>query len=91
MSAGDKRLLCGSLFNMSNVYLTSGIKYGTDFLVYLGPPKNFHSSFILNSTAGLDFKTIVALTRISSSTKKDFVTVLYDKTLVFVRFNRFFV
>ncbi|EHY66273.1 hypothetical protein NEAUS04_2424 [Nematocida ausubeli] len=81
---------CKELLSSHSVNLTSGIKYGTDFLAYLGEPGCVHSSFTLNANARMNFQTLAALVRVSSSTKKDFVACTPGQNILFTRFTRFF-
>ncbi|KAI5186522.1 hypothetical protein NEHOM01_1522 [Nematocida homosporus] len=74
----------------TNTHLTSGVKYGADFLIYLGDPKIVHSSFTLNTDRPISFKLLAGLVRVSSSTKKDTVLYTQDKTAPFLKFSRFF-
>lgn len=66
-------------------YLTSGIKFGGDFLVYSGDPHLYHAHAIvrcvvenqLQSEEGCD---LVAATRIAAATKKTFVLATLGHT-----------
>ncbi|KAI8145352.1 tRNA intron endonuclease [Fennellomyces sp. T-0311] len=59
-------------------YITSGLKFGGDFLVYLGDPMRFHSHFIVSAKdrnspiAPLD---VIAMGRLATNVKKTFVLV----------------
>jgi len=76
--------------NNTEVHVRTGVKYGSDFLVYLGMPSAVHSSFTLTADAELSYKVLSALVRVSSTAKKD--AVLYTDTHIarFVRCSRFF-
>ena len=59
-------------------YVTSGVKFGGDFLVYLGDPMRFHSHFIVSAKdrdspiAPLD---VIGMGRLATNVKKTFVLV----------------
>lgn len=74
---------------LPNASIRDGIKYGADFLVYLDSPDTVHSSFALSLDYPVSFKMLVALVRVSSSTKKD--TVVYTGTpkSPFIQISRF--
>lgn len=85
-----KKCLEGCLLK-EGAFLTSGVKYGTDFLVYLGEPGSVHSSFTASADETVPFKVLSGLIRVSSSTKKDFVLFSSLKEPhLFTRFRRFF-
>ncbi|KAI5189050.1 hypothetical protein NECID01_0405 [Nematocida sp. AWRm77] len=77
-------------FETMGLCTTTGIKYGADFLVYLGCPKEVHSSFTVNTDPSVSFKHLSALVRVSSSTKKETVLCTQDTSVPFVVFTRFF-
>lgn len=60
-----------------NYYVTSGRKFGGDFLVYLGDPILFHAVFIVkcleNENQLMNVSEIVSLGRLGHSVKKKFV------------------
>ncbi|KAH9387299.1 uncharacterized protein NEMAJ01_2195 [Nematocida major] len=85
-----EREKCKKSFSKAGARVTSGIKYGTDYLVYLGEPGSVHSLFTLNSEVSASFRALSALVRVSSSAKKDFVMCAPDGEGLFVRFSRFF-
>lgn len=91
MNEEKRKAELAECFRKDEISLTSGVKYGTDFLVYLGEPGSVHSSFTATSDESISFKTVSALVRVSSSTKKDFVLFTPgEKNSVFTRFKRFF-
>lgn len=59
------------------LYLTSGIKFGGDFLVYSGNPHLYHAHAIVRCVAGnqpqLEGCDLVSATRVAAATKKTFV------------------
>ncbi|CAF0715419.1 unnamed protein product [Brachionus calyciflorus] len=63
-------------------YLTSGAKFGGDFLVYPGDPVNFHSQFILvcfddlNEYNKLTLKQLITYARMATTVKKTFLISL---------------
>lgn len=60
-------------------YLTSGAKFGGDFLVYPGDPTNYHSQFILvcfdskQEYNSLSLKQLVTYARMATTVKKTFL------------------
>jgi tRNA-splicing endonuclease subunit Sen34 len=66
-------------FWRSGFYLTSGTKFGGDFLVYPGDPASFHSQFILvcvedkKSFDSLTLKQLITYARMATSVKKTFL------------------
>ncbi|KAI7859534.1 tRNA intron endonuclease [Circinella umbellata] len=60
------------------LYITTGLKFGGDYLVYLGDPMRFHSHYIITakdrneSMTGLD---IVNMGRLATNVKKTFVLI----------------
>ncbi|XP_050532768.1 uncharacterized protein LOC126900834 isoform X2 [Daktulosphaira vitifoliae] len=53
-------------------YLTCGIKFGGDFLVYNGDPLTYHAQYIVNCN-NMDFQSIICGSRIGSITNKKMV------------------
>ncbi|XP_051171716.1 tRNA-splicing endonuclease subunit Sen34 [Leptopilina boulardi] len=56
-----------------NFYITSGVKFGSDFLAYPGDPIMFHSQFIIHckeKTDVLSVNELVSICRIGSSVRK---------------------
>ncbi|KAI5189357.1 hypothetical protein NEMIN01_0420 [Nematocida minor] len=86
----SKKASCKEFFRDKGVHFTSGIRYGTDCLVYLDEPGRVHSSFTATAQDSIEFKTLSALVRVSSSTKKDFVLCSSKEKILFARFSRFF-
>jgi tRNA-splicing endonuclease subunit Sen34 len=70
-------------FWRSGFYLTSGTKFGGDFLVYPGDPSNFHSQFILvcvedkTSLDSFSLKQLITYARMATSVKKTFLIAYY--------------
>lgn len=61
-------------------FLTSGAKFGGDFLVYPGKPSKYHSQFILVCNEGpgkLTFNDLVVYSRMATTVKKTFVMALF--------------
>lgn len=57
-------------------YITSGRKFGGDFLVYLGDPVSFHAVYVVkcvDSEESHNVSEIIAYGRIGNSVKKKFV------------------
>ena len=60
-------------------YLTSGAKFGGDYLVYLGDPLRYHSSFILmcirnkEEFESMKIRELVAYGRLATNVKKTFL------------------
>ncbi|CAK9297337.1 unnamed protein product [Gordionus sp. m RMFG-2023] len=81
---------------LKNLYITPGLKFGTDFLGYLGDPEFYHSSFIIlcyqniKNTLENDIQNIlclesildfIILARLATSVKKMFI-LAYEKQKV---------
>ncbi len=65
-------------FWSSGFYLTSGAKFGGDYLVYPGDPNRFHSKFILVCTdddnkTPLGIRELITYARMATGVKKTFV------------------
>lgn len=65
------------------LYLTSGIKFGGDFLVYSGNPHLYHAHAIVRCVAENQMESgegcdLVAATRVAAATKKTFVLATLD-------------
>lgn len=68
-----------------NYYLTSGAKFGGDFLCYLGDPVKFHACFIvicITSHSKISPKDIITYSRIGSSTRKTVVLATKNENTV---------
>ena len=67
---------CHAALWQSGLFLTSGLKFGCDWLAYSGPPDIFHAKYIV-SVVDLDRKMspaeLSALSRIASKNKKKFL------------------
>lgn len=64
-------------------YLTNGIKFGGDFLVYPGDPVLFHAKFIVKCVEDVDqvnIHDLVTWSRIGTSTKKTLVVASLGST-----------
>ncbi|XP_037790447.1 tRNA-splicing endonuclease subunit Sen34-like isoform X2 [Penaeus monodon] len=64
-------------------YLTNGIKFGGDFLVYPGDPVLFHAKFIVKCVEDADqvnIHDLVTWSRIGTSTKKTLVVASFGST-----------
>lgn len=64
-------------------YITSGQKFGGDFLVYPGDPVKFHAQFIvvcMEEEAELTTSDLVTYGRLGSSTRKTFVIATISET-----------
>ncbi|CAL4231997.1 unnamed protein product, partial [Meganyctiphanes norvegica] len=62
-------------------FITTGAKFGGDFLVYAGDPLLFHASFIVKCVPDIkkvDVSDIVTCTRIGTATKKTLVLAELD-------------
>ncbi|PVU99868.1 hypothetical protein BB560_005432 [Smittium megazygosporum] len=75
-----KKLVFSDLWNKGH-YITSGLKFGGDYLVYNGDPFLYHSNFIatvLNYEELLSGHDLVALGRIGTNVKKNRVLCSFD-------------
>lgn len=64
-------------------YLTTGVKFGGDFLAYPGDPHLFHATFIVKcvwDVESVDQCDLVSWSRIGTSTKKNFVLASLDQS-----------
>lgn len=89
-----KRLVFEDLWE-KGYYLTSGRKFGGDFLVYLGDPVTFHASYIVKCVEDRDksmnVTEIVGCGRLGNSVKKKFVfaSVTSDKKVSYLTLSWF--
>ena len=62
------------------LHFTSGLKFGTDYLVYKGDPSVFHSEWMLKVVTQPDIATdqLVALERVANTSKKTLVLAFSD-------------
>lgn len=69
------------LFWQKGFYLTSGAKFGGDFLAYPDTPEKYHSQFILvcleNNTKKLTLKELITYARMATSVKKTVIIATY--------------
>ncbi|KAK8728716.1 hypothetical protein OTU49_009109 [Cherax quadricarinatus] len=66
-----------------NYYLTTGVKFGGDFLVYPGDPHLFHATFIVKCVMDVqcvDQCDLVSWSRIGTATKKTLVLATFDQS-----------
>lgn len=73
-------------------YLTSGVKFGGDFLVYPGDPASYHSQYILvcmEDSPSLTLKQLITYARMATSVKKTFLIAFIKNstTLNFLSIN----
>ncbi|CAO3628922.1 unnamed protein product [Cunninghamella blakesleeana] len=64
-------------------FITSGIKFGGDYIVYLGDPMKFHSHFIISvqeKNALWRLKDLITMGRLAKNTKKSFVLASSSST-----------
>ncbi len=72
-------------------YITCGAKFGGEFLVYPGPPSQYHSQFILNCTEesrSFTFKELVAFSRMATTVKKTYVIAMLVDKMPFYKENK---
>lgn len=65
-----------------NFYVTSGFKYGADFLVYRDDPNFIHSEFIVNvydKKEEIRVKELIYGERLGVTTKKKFLCAIVDE------------
>ena len=63
-------------------YVTSGFKYGTDFLLYRDDPNFIHSEFFLNvyhKEDQIDVKQLINAERLGVSIKKQYMAAFVDQ------------
>ncbi|KAG7167783.1 tRNA-splicing endonuclease subunit Sen34-like [Homarus americanus] len=63
-------------------YLTAGVKFGGDFLVYPGDPHLFHATFIIKCVEDMECvnnNDLVSWSRIATATKKTLVLATLDQ------------
>lgn len=73
-------------------YVTTGFKYGADFLVYRDDPNFIHSEFMLfiyDSKKQLNVNELIIGERLGVSTKKKFLIASYDETTRTIKYLNF--
>jgi tRNA-intron lyase len=73
-------------------YVTSGFKYGANFLVYRDDPNFIHSEFMLfiyDSNKELNVNKLINGERLGVTTKKKFLTAGYDETTGKIKYLNF--
>jgi len=85
----EQKERCRKDLESAGARVSSGVKYGSDFLVYLGDPDAVHSSFTVNTDRIVTFKSLSALVRVSATTKKDAVVYIDSSSTPFLKFSRF--
>lgn len=58
--------------------VTSGIKYGSDLLVYLGDVADVHASASLSVCDRVSFRALSGMVRVTSSVKKDAIIAEFN-------------
>ncbi|KAJ2788310.1 tRNA-splicing endonuclease subunit [Coemansia linderi] len=65
-------------------YITRGIKFGADYMLYPGEPMRYHSHYIVNLVDHQDKITprqLIALSRLGTSVKKTRILCSWDSTV----------
>jgi tRNA-intron lyase len=73
-------------------YVTTGFKYGADFLVYREDPNFIHSEFMLfiyDSKKELNVNELINGERLGVSTKKKFLIASHDETMGTIKYLNF--
>jgi len=77
------KIFCDIWEKPENYYITSGSKYGSDYLIYPGDPIQYHSNFIATVIYDTDFeyspKYIIKYGRLGTNVKKTHLLCNIDK------------
>ncbi len=70
----EKRKICKKYFSENGFYVSDGLKYGMDFLLYTDKPSNVHSKYgVIISRKSIKYQDLISYQRVCCSNNKELV------------------